>query len=463
MTYCSKCSGDNPQNASYCQHCGTNLEEGPTQTICGGCGGENRLGALYCRHCGASLTDAPTNSGLHVPSTKKGGRLRKIMKWGGIGCGGFIALFVILIIIASICGTPDDTGDTRSSPPVNSGKVPTTNPIPRPTPVPTWTHTPPTATPMPTPRPTATPTPAPIRMELADLLNEYDLNKVRANTRLRYRENGNLLVSTSGYVSNIEELYVNITPDQDQYAIQELYCYYADTKAVLELTKGQLVSVTGKIRGTDGFTNDLYMFACEFEGIHFEKNPMVTAHELRNNVVQVFCTPSSIFSSGYKGTGVIIDANEGIVLTVHHVVADENECKNVEVELPGVENRVSATTVTHCASIDRARLRISTQDIASINRARLRTSLPSLSFQPIFRATAPAQTDQEVYFWGYGPGELRMGAGIVVDVFGKDVITDAYAVPGDSGSPVFDGNGHLLGTMSRSNRSDRAVFTGDEC
>ena len=288
-------------------------------------------------------------------------------------------------------------------------------------------------------------------MELADLLNEYDLNKVRANTRLRYRENGNLLVSTSGYVSNIEKLYVNVTPDRDQYPIQELYCYYADTKAALELTKGQLVSVTGKVRGTDGFSNDLYMFACEFEGIHFEKNPMVSAQKLRNNVVQVFCTPSSIFSSGYKGTGVIIDAKEGIVLTVHHVVADENKCKEFEVELPGIESRVTAMTVKHCASIDRARLRISPHD------------LPTLSFQPIYRATAPAQTDQEVYFWGYGPGELRMGTGIVVDVFGEDIVTDAYAVPGDSGSPVFDGNGHLLGTMSRSNRSDRAVFTGDEC
>ena len=439
---------------------------------CSDCGGENRQLALYCRHCGSSLTDTPANADVHIPATKKGGRLRKIIKWGGIGCGGLFALFIILIIIGLIIGPPGDSNNTRSGPTVNSERVSTPKPRPTPvptTPAPTSTRTPPTATTIPTPRPTATstptatPTPAPIRMELADLLNEYDLNKVRANTRLRYRENGNLFVTTSGYVSNIEELYVNITPDRDQYSIQELYCYYADTKAALELTKGQLVSVRGKLRGTDGFSNDLYMFACEFEGIHFVKNPMVSAQKLRNNVVQVFCTPSSIFSSGYKGTGVIIDASEGIVLTVHHVVADENKCKNVEVELPGVENRVSATTVKHCASIDRARLRISTQDIASINRARLRISLPSLSFQPIFRATAPAQTDQEVYFWGYGPGELRMGTGIVVDVFGEDIVTDAYAVPGDSGSPVFDGNGHLLGTMSRSNRSDRAVFTGDEC
>ena len=52
---------------------------------------------------------------------------------------------------------------------------------------------------------------------------------------------------------------------------------------------------------------------------------------------------------------------------------------------------------------------------------------------------------------------------MVVDVIRENIITDAYTVPGDSGSPVFDEYGHLLGTMSRSNRSDRSVFTDDEC
>ena len=193
------------------------------------------------------------------------------------------------------------------------------------------------------------------------------------------------------------------------------------------------------------------MFACEFEGIQLEANPIVLAQKLRTNVVQVSCLSGSIFSTGYKGTGVIIDAEEGIILTVHHVIADENECDAIEVELPGIESRMPATTVKHCASIDRARLRISPQ------------ALSSLTLQPIYRAAAPAQTDQEIYFWGYGLGELRMETGIVKAVQGKNIVSDAYAVPGDSGSPVFDENGHLLGTMSRSNRSDRAVFTGDEC
>ena len=333
-------------------------------------------------------------------------------------------------------------------------RTPTATPVPAPIPTTTPSPTPiTTATSSPTPIPTATPTPVTIQMELTELLDEYDQNKVRANTRLRYQENGKIYVSTSGYVEEVEELYVSITPSQEQYWSQELYCYYADTRTALHLTKGQFVSVTGRVRGEDEWTSNLDMFACEIKGIGFDKNPTVSVQELRDNVVQVFCTSGSIlavlvFES--SGTGIIIDAEEGIILTVHHV-ANENECETIEVQLQGTESRIAAKSVKHCASIDRSLIRISAQ------------ALSALSLQLIYRAAAPAQIDQEIYFWGYGPGELRMGTGIVKDVQWEDIITDAYAVPGDSGSPVFDENGHLLGTMSRSNSSDRAVFTGDEC
>ena len=432
---------------------------------CTQCRNEIPEDATYCQHCGASQANASKNiDPVHQP-VQKGGGFRKVLKWTGIGCGGLIALFVILIIIAVIsAAVRDDTEEQNSAAqavPESTTKGETTAPLPHmPTDMPTSTPLPaaePTPTPMPTaappatPIPTATPTPMPIQMELTELLEEYDQNKVRANTRLRYQENGKIPVSTSGYVEEVEEHYVVVTPSQERYSSERLYCYYANTGTALHLTKGQPVSVTGRVKGEDGYTSRVYMFACEFEGIELDKNPAVSAQELRQNTVQVFCISDSIFSTGYKGTGVIIDAEEGTILTVHHVVADENECAKIEVELPGIEDRVPATTVKHCASIDRARLRISPE------------VLSGLSLQPIYRATAPAQSDQEIYFWGYGPEELRMGAGTVMDVIGENIITDAYAVPGDSGSPVFDEYGHLLGTMSRSNRSDRAVFTGDEC
>ena len=432
---------------------------------CTQCRNEIPQDAVFCQHCGASQANAPKDIDPALQPAQKGGGFRKVLKWTGIGCGGLIGLFVVLIIIGIIASSgEDDTeeqnsaaqavpesttkGETTAPPPRMPTDMPTSTPMPAAEPTPTPM---PTAAPTPTPIPTATPAPMPIQMELTELLEEYDQNKVRANTRLRYQENGKIPVSTSGYVEEVEEHYVVVTPTQERFPLKSLYCYYADTGTALHLTKGQPVSVTGRVKGEDGYTSRVYMFACEFEGIELDKNPAVSAQELRQNTVQVFCISDSIFSPGYKGTGVIINAEEGIILTVHHVVADENECAKIEVELPGIEDRVPATTVKHCASIDRARLRISPE------------ILSGLSLQPIYRSAAPAQSDQEIYFWGYGPEELRMGAGTVMDVIGENIITDAYAVPGDSGSPVFDEYGHLLGTMSRSNRSDRAVFTGDEC
>ena len=331
--------------------------------------------------------------------------------------------------------------------------------LPRPTPQPALTSLPTTApsplstaTPTPTLVPTVTPTPTPIRLTLTELLDEYEANKVRANARLRYQQNGKVPVSTAGYVYHVEELYAVIAITRDEYPTRDLRCYYADTKVALHISKGQSVDIIGRVIGTDNWSNSISMYKCEVDGIVLDSNRSVMAHDLRASVVKVFCINEGlIFSGARQGTGIIIDSQDGIMLTVHHVVADENECRRIELEISGIEGRVAATVMRHCASIDRARLQIP------------RAYLRSLSLQPIFRANAPAQADQEVYFLGYGQGGLRMENGIVTDVFGGDVVIDAYAVPGDSGSPVFDENGHLLGTVSSGNRSDRTVFTGEEC
>jgi len=428
---------------------------------CVECGGEISDGAAYCSHCGSHLRDTAANNDPSSQSPKEGSRFRKVLKWGGIGCGGIIGFFIILVIISGIVAVlTENDNSLENTIPNQVDNVGTTSTEPTQTPITTSslalmptitpTSTPrPTATP--TPMPTATPTPVPIKMQLFRILEEYEKNKVRANSQLRYQENGKVPISTSGYVSKVEELYAIIYPTIKQYSNQSLYCYYADIGTALHLTKDQHVSITGKISGVGWSSGRINMFSCEFEGIPLETDPIVSAQELRKNVVQIFCIAHSLFSSGHKGTGVIVDAEEGTILTVHHVVADENECGEIQVEVPGIRERVRATTVKHCASIDRARLLVSPKLLAG------------LSLQPIYRAAAPAQTDQEVYFWGYGPGELRMETGIVVGVQGERIVTDAYAVPGDSGSPVFDESGHLLGTMSRSNRSDRSTFTGNEC
>ena len=452
MPNCHNCGGAVSQYASDCGHCGISLEEDPTIVICSDCNTKNLSKFLHCRDCGTRLPKDSTLVELDPERTQNNLDWTDFKSWSKerkqkVGATLLIAS-LILIIVFRLAG--DEVSDDKPNEDAIS-RTEATATTSLPSSYPTRIHPTVAPTRVPTPMPTATVPPEPIQMDLTDVLEQYDLNKVRADSMLRYLENGNSPVATSGFVSEVDRNHVVIVPTQDRYTSQSLICHYADIRTALHLSKGQPVSVTGKIRGVDGIFSRVHMFSCDVEGVELDKQPDAAAQELQDNVVQVYCLSGSIFSPDRKGTGVILDPSEGVILTVHHVVADENECDSIEVEGGGVKGRQSASVVKHCASIDRARLSVST------------TALARSSLKHIYRATAPAQQDQDVFFWGYGRGELRMEQGIVVDVWSDTVITDAYAVPGDSGSPVFNRNGHLLGTLSRSNRSDRAVFTGDEC
>ena len=407
---------------------------------CNDCGGAISQYASHCGHCGKPLSEKSAKTDPGPETTQSGsGDWTDFKYWNKERkqkVGGTLLIACMVLIFILNVNSNEDSDDELAKDDMNKVEA---------------TAITSASTSVSTAMPTTTEPPAPIQMNLTDVFEQYDLNKVRANSLLRYQENGKIPVSTSGYVSEVERHHVVIYPTQERYSSQSLFCYYADIRTALHLSKGQSVSVTGKIRGMEGFLSRVHMFACDVEEVQLDKQPNATAQDLRNNVVQVYCLSGSIFSPDRKGTGIIMNPSAGIILTVHHVVADENECEAIEVELPGIDGRLDASIIEHCASIDRARLRVPGN------------ILIGSSLKPIYRATAPAQPDQEIFFWGYGPGELRLESGIVKDVWSDSVITDAYAVPGDSGSPVFNENGHLLGTLSRSNRSDRAVFTGDEC
>ena len=149
-----------------------------------------------------------------------------------------------------------------------------------------------------------------------------------------------------------------------------------------------------------------------------------------------------------------IDSKEIAEQIAHHVVEEDNECTRIEIEASPGSPRIVVNLEKHCASMDRAELRIPLDE-------REIFKMPKL-----FLSSAPAQIDQEVYFWGYATGSRRMEAGIVEDsnFYSAERFTMiAHAVPGDSGSPVFDEYGHLAGILTQSNSSDRASFIGGKC
>ena len=71
--------------------------------LCSQCGGEISQGASFCRHCGSSTSFAPTNLTSNPSPTQDGSSgFKNFTKWLGIGCGGILAVFVILVVIVNI-------------------------------------------------------------------------------------------------------------------------------------------------------------------------------------------------------------------------------------------------------------------------------------------------------------------------------------------------------------------------
>ena len=253
-------------------------------------------------------------------------------------------------------------------------------------------------------------------------------------------------------------MFVSIGANTDDWIPDVAKCYYSDTREALHLSKGQRVTIVGRVSGES--YGDIVMFQCDVLDVHLENNPALQPHQVRQNAVEVFCIPPESLGSvffglrQYQGTGVILDSELGIVLTAHHVVQEENECERIEIELYMESSRIVVDLEKHCASMDRAVLRIPANDRAFLK-------LPKL-----FRSSAPAHIDQEIYFWGYGTGTLRLEKGVVEDTSfyrAETVSIVAHAVEGDSGSPVFDEYGHLVGILTRGNKSDRASFIGGKC
>ena len=86
-----------------------------TSLYCSVCHHPNRAGSRFCTACGSELpTENNANTGRRVR--------RRWLKWGGIGCGGLIALVIIGIVLGAIFG--GGAGDEDSGPVVVSATTP---------------------------------------------------------------------------------------------------------------------------------------------------------------------------------------------------------------------------------------------------------------------------------------------------------------------------------------------------
>ncbi|MGH7895770.1 MAG: double zinc ribbon domain-containing protein, partial [Candidatus Binatia bacterium] len=62
--HCTACRHQNPDQARFCEQCGTRLAR-----VCGACGVEMSVGARFCHACGTPVSDPAASPPAHAPDT----------------------------------------------------------------------------------------------------------------------------------------------------------------------------------------------------------------------------------------------------------------------------------------------------------------------------------------------------------------------------------------------------------
>jgi S1-C subfamily serine protease len=143
----------------------------------------------------------------------------------------------------------------------------------------------------------------------------------------------------------------------------------------------------------------------------------------------------------YMGTGVVID-RQGYLLTSHHVVAD---AKSIHVT-NGSGEPWSARLVYTNAELDLAVLQVEDP------------GFKGFADMPFSILRAEADPGEKVYTLGYPREDMVFGEGSVSSRTGFEGDSASYQIsipvnPGNSGGPLFDNEGNLLGIISGRNTS----------
>lgn len=143
----------------------------------------------------------------------------------------------------------------------------------------------------------------------------------------------------------------------------------------------------------------------------------------------------------YTGTGVVIDKH-GYLLTSHHVVAD---AKSIQVT-NGSYEPLKVRLVYSNPELDLAVLLIDDESFGGF---------PDLPYSMLRSVADPGE---KVYTLGYPREDIVFGEGSVSSKTGFEGDSASYQVsipvnPGNSGGPLFDNDGNLLGIISGRNTS----------
>ena len=155
------------------------------------------------------------------------------------------------------------------------------------------------------------------------------------------------------------------------------------------------------------------------------------------------------------GSGIIVDADEGLILTNSHVIAGAND---VAVRLPGGQKSIAATVVGVMPCEDLAMLRIDAAITRSLGSARIATAGDIRVGEDVVALGFPGTAEGASTAADFGADQLSPTEGIVSKIDAEYILASSGVAPlentiqhtaainpGNSGGPLFDLDGNVIG------------------
>jgi len=180
----------------------------------------------------------------------------------------------------------------------------------------------------------------------------------------------------------------------------------------------------------------------EWEQKSKNNGELLLARSTRKITKKLTVPNSNTFPEEEMSTGTAFAVNsEGFFLSTHHIIGNKNE---VLLENPEDGSVYSAKVVARDLKSDLVLVKITDEGFTPLSR---------IPYPVVFQKVSLAQ---EVFTLGFPKDDIVFGEGSISSLNGFNGDTIKYQVsvpvnPGQSGSPLFDESGNLIGVMSAKN------------
>lgn len=277
----------------------------------------------------------------------------------------------------------------------------------------------------------------------ADLSQAIDDHRLITDAFLVYAERSNLKKKLAKIHDEMESDQYRfqapmkvITPPENRIKLIWRKYKLASIAAMLSLVAISASIITFSVSGVSGNKQQSAYQELRREVERIKRNQKALIKDINNKQ-----DSSIITESAFTGSGFALN-KEGYVLTSYHVVADASTIYISNEKFTQLKMKVIYTN----PKLDMAVLKVDDEDFIGFKEI------------PYSLRKSVADPGEKVYTLGYPREDMVFGEGSVSSYTGFEGDTAAYQIsipvnPGNSGGPLFDAQGNLIGIVSGRNSS----------